>query len=340
MSTPQEPLVVEEVAPGVTRIALTVPGLADGVNVHLVRGGGGPTTLVDAAMPLPGALEALERGLRTAGAELGDLEQVVLTHHHLDHVGLAGEIARRTGAAVLALGPVAEVLAAPLEHYERELRWAEEHAARHGAPDALLDGTRGARPLIEAVRGVGTDRVLADGDVVRAGPLELTVRHRPGHSPTDTLLLDAERDLAFVGDHLFRAAPLTPVLGAMLAPEARPAAVYLRALQETAAHDGLLALPGHGPALPDPAGLIRDRHGALDRRTGRVRDALGPEPASTWELGVRVWRGVPSQAHGLTRLAALLASLELLEDAGAATRAGGPDAVRWVAGPEHGAVPA
>jgi glyoxylase-like metal-dependent hydrolase (beta-lactamase superfamily II) len=328
-----QPLAVEEVAPGATRIALAVPGLADGVNVHLLRGAG-PTTLVDAAMPLPGTLEALEAGLAAAGASIDEVEQVVLTHHHADHIGLAGELAHRTGARLLALAGVADVLGAPAEHFARELRWAEGHAARHGAPDALLDTTRAAQGLIRAVRPVHEVRELHDGDVVRAGGLELAVLHRPGHSPTDTLLVDAPRRVALVGDHLFRAAPLTPVLGSMLGSEVRPAAAYLRALHETTQARPFLTLPGHGPAIPDPGALVADRRGALDRRTGRVLQALGETPVSTWELGVAVWRGVPSAAHGLTRLAALLASLELLEDAGHAARAGGPDAVAWVRGPD------
>jgi glyoxylase-like metal-dependent hydrolase (beta-lactamase superfamily II) len=328
-----QPLAVEEVAGGATRIALAVPGLADGVNVHLLTGAG-PTTLVDAAMPLPGALEALAAGVAAAGSALDAVEQIVLTHHHADHIGLAGELAHRTGARVLSLGAVAEVLRAPAEHFARELSWAEAHTARHGAPDALLDRTRGAQGLIRAVRPAEAVEELRDGDVVRAGDLELTALHRPGHSPTDTLLVDASRGVALVGDHLFRAAPLTPVLGSMLAPEARPAATYLRALDETTERRAFLTLPGHGPAIPDPGALVADRRGALDRRTGRVLQALGDEPVSTWDLGVQVWRGVPSAAHGLTRLAALLASLELLEDVGHAARAGGPDAVAWVRGPD------
>jgi glyoxylase-like metal-dependent hydrolase (beta-lactamase superfamily II) len=328
-----QPLAVEEVAAGATRIALAVPGLADGVNVHLLTGAG-PTTLVDAAMPLPGALEALGAGIAAAGSSLDAVEQVLLTHHHADHIGLAGELADRTGARLLALAVVADVLRSPAEHFARELAWAEGHTARHGAPDALLDRTRGAQDLIRAVRPVDDVRELHEGDVVRAGGLDLAVLHRPGHSPTDTLFVDGDRAVALVGDHLFRAAPLTPVLGSMLAPEARPAATYLQALDETTERRAFLTLPGHGPAVPDPGALVTDRRGALDRRTGRVLQALGEEPVSTWDLGVQVWRGVPSAAHGLTRLAALLASLELLEDVGHAARAGGPDAVAWVRGPD------
>lgn len=342
--SPTAPLLVEDVAPGVTRIALPLPGIANGVNVHLVRGDG-PTTLVDSAMPLPGALEALETGLAEAGASLDDLELVLLTHHHLDHMGLAGTIHERTGVPLAALPAVADAVAAPHALLVREVAWGEAHIARHGAPDGLLDAARQGEPVVRELPTASTARVLAEGDVVRAGDHDLVVRHRPGHSPTDTLFVSAgaagiAAPIAFVGDHVFRGAPLTPVLGSMLGADGRPAARYLAALEETAAIPGLLALPGHGPALPDVAAVVRDRLGGLDRRTGRVRDALDSEPRAAWDLGVAVWRGVPSVRHGLTRLGALLASLELLEDAEVAVRYEDHGRVTWAArptgSPRHG----
>ncbi|MEV4422981.1 MBL fold metallo-hydrolase [Patulibacter sp. NPDC049589] len=326
---------VEEVAPGITRIALPLPGIPDGVNVHLVRGEG-PTTLVDAGMPLPGAMEALEAGLHAAGASLDALELLLITHHHLDHTGLAAEIHGRTGVPIAAISPVADAIADPLTLLLREVAWGERHIAHHGAPDGLLDMARGGESLVRGLPSAPTARLLVDGDVVRAGDHDLTVRVRPGHSPSDTLFLELDplvpgRPVAFVGDHVFRAAPLTPVLGSMLGTEDRPAAGYLAALAETAAIPGLLALPGHGPALHDVAGLHADRLGALDRRTGRVRGALTAGPRGTWDLGLEVWRGVPSLRHGLTRLGALLASLELLEDAGAVVRGDDGDRATWAA---------
>lgn len=329
---PDAPLAVADAAPGVVRIALPVPGLPDGVNVHLLRGEG-PTTLVDAGMPLPGAVEALEAGLAAAGAALEDVERVVLTHHHADHVGLAGTIAARTGAELVALAPVAAVLADPGAAFAREVAWGAAHVARHGAPDAILERTRAALPVLAAMPPAAAVTVVADGDVVGAGGLHLTVAHRPGHSPTDTLLVDAAAGVALVGDHLFRAAPLTPVLGSMLEPDVRPAAAYLRALDATLADGVPLLLPGHGPPIADAAGLVADRLGAYRRRTERALAALDATPAPTWQIGLRAWRGEPRRALALTRLAALLASLELLEDEGRAVRAGTDDAVLWARGP-------
>lgn len=328
MSTTVEPATVEQVAPGVTRIALPVPTLLDGVNVHLIEGTG-PTTLVDAGIPWPATLEALRAAMAEVGVAIEDVEQLLLTHHHFDHVGLATEIAALSGATIAALPAVSDVIADPLAHFVHELEWAERHAARHGAPDELLDGTRRSQPLMRRVRAGEVGRPLEDGDVLDAGDLRLTVRHRPGHSPTDTIFEDGRQGLAFVGDHLWHAAPVTPVLGAGFAPDARPAADYLAGLERTRQSPAARLLTGHGRPVDDAERLVAERLQALGRRVERARGALTDEPATTWEVGLRIWRGGGSAAHGLSRLSALLAALELLEDEGAAEQVGEPDALRW-----------
>lgn len=328
MSTSAAPEIVEEVAPSVVRIAMPVPGLADGVNVHLVRGDG-PLTLIDAATPMAGSLETLEAALATVGVRLDQVEQVLLTHHHFDHLGLAAEIAARSGASVAALATVGAVLADPGAHFANELAWGERHAARHAAPDELLDGTRGALTFMGGVRAGGVDRPLAEGDVVAAGDLRLTVHERPGHSPTDLVFVDRDAGVAFVGDHLFHNAPIAPVLGSMFAPGTRPTALYLDGLERTAQLAGVRLMTGHGPALDDPAATLAERRGSLERRLTRTAAGLTAEPTATWDLGQRIWRNPSRGRLGLARLSIMLGALELLEDRGVAERVGDDDAVRW-----------
>src|SRR3954465_6021351 len=87
------------------------------VNAWLLRGD--PLTLIDTGPREDRALAALEagprpRGLRPGGGvrreglRLEDVELVLATHHHLDHVGLAATIQRRAGATVAALGRTAD----------------------------------------------------------------------------------------------------------------------------------------------------------------------------------------------------------------------------------------
>ena len=63
------------------------------VNAWLLRGD--PLTLIDTGPRNEEALAALEAGLREHGVRIEDLELVLGTHHHMDHVGLIATIQRR-----------------------------------------------------------------------------------------------------------------------------------------------------------------------------------------------------------------------------------------------------
>jgi len=78
------------------------------VNVWLLVGD--PLTLIDTGPRSAAALGALEDGLARVGVAVEDLELVLATHQHADHVGLAETIRRRANAEIAVLEPLAAYL--------------------------------------------------------------------------------------------------------------------------------------------------------------------------------------------------------------------------------------
>ncbi|RPE66702.1 glyoxylase-like metal-dependent hydrolase (beta-lactamase superfamily II) [Tibeticola sediminis] len=114
--------------------------------------------------------EAARLGLR--------LEQIWLTHAHIDHAGGAGELARTLGLPII--GP-----------HPGDQFWIDalpEQSRMFGFPPA--------EPFTPS-------RWLADGDTVSLGACTLQVRHCPGHTPGHVVFHAAEAQRAFVGDVLF-----------------------------------------------------------------------------------------------------------------------------------------
>ena len=74
-----------------------IPGIK-GTNVYLLLGS--PLTLVDAGMP--GNEEAILDYVEGLGLAADDLAHIVVTHHHLDHVGSLAALRARTSAQVFA----------------------------------------------------------------------------------------------------------------------------------------------------------------------------------------------------------------------------------------------
>ncbi|MDH4375005.1 MAG: MBL fold metallo-hydrolase [Ramlibacter sp.] len=112
-------------------------------------------------------------------ARLGlKLEQIWLTHAHIDHAGGAGELAERLSLPII--GP-----------HEGDQFWIDGLAmqsARFGFPPA---------------RAFTPTRWLHDGDTVTLGSHTLHVRHCPGHTPGHVVFYSPEIGRAFVGDVLF-----------------------------------------------------------------------------------------------------------------------------------------
>ena len=69
------------------------------INAYLVQGSEG-FTLIDPGLHTDEALKVWEEALATIGITYSDIHQIVLTHHHPDHLGLAGHFQQQTGAKV------------------------------------------------------------------------------------------------------------------------------------------------------------------------------------------------------------------------------------------------
>ncbi len=117
--------------------------------------------LVDAG--LPESAPVIAQHILDLGFKLRDVRLIVFSHVHFDHAGGGAELQRLTGAQVAA-SPIA----------------AKAMFAGASGPD---DPQFGALPPIAAL---GAVRELADGEMVRVGPIALTVHFTPGHTPGGT----------------------------------------------------------------------------------------------------------------------------------------------------------
>ena len=120
-----------------------------------------------------------ERILAAVGESGAEVEKILVTHGHLDHVGAVADLAQR--------------LDVPVEGPQGEDRfWIEgvsEQARMFGFPPA---------------HSFEPERWLEDGDAVSFGETTLAVRHCPGHTPGHVIFFDADSRVAIVGDVLFQ----------------------------------------------------------------------------------------------------------------------------------------
>lgn len=301
----------------ILRIPVPLPHIKS-VNTWLLRGD--PLALVDTGPCGDEALAALEAGLADAGVRIEDLELVLVTHHHLDHSGLAATIARRSGARIAALDRAADYGANLDQRFEADRRFSRALMRHHGVPQTVIDDNEGFFEYIRSTSApYDTDVRLVDGDRIRAGGRELTVVARPGHSTTDALFVDQDDATAFVGDHLLAGVSSnTEVYPAAEPDGTRPRAriEYLASLRRTAAMPLRRLLTGHGEPVTDHARLIRRRFGEHERRCARIVDVLAGGRATAFEIAQHLWSARTVREQPLLVVWEVLGHLDLLLDAG------------------------
>jgi glyoxylase-like metal-dependent hydrolase (beta-lactamase superfamily II) len=301
----------------VQHIPLPLPYLG-AVNLWLLEGE--PLTLVDAGPANDEALAELERQLAAHGVRIEDLELLVITHHHLDHSGLAGAIKERSGAQLAAHRGTAAWGVGYHERVAAEREFTQSLMAAHGAPAGIVAASEPFFAYIFANSAdYQADVVLDDGDTLRAGGRTLRVVYRPGHSTTDTLLVDEDSNDAFVGDHLLA----TITSGAELVPtelpgdERRRALLeYLGNLRKTEAMPLRTCYSGHGPAIHDHRRLIEDRLAFHSARLDLIGDHVREGCSTAYEIARRLWSDEVAETQTVLAIWEVLGHLDILVDRG------------------------
>lgn len=299
-------------------LPIPTPFQVGDVNVYVIEDE--PLTLVDTGPNSAIALDTLERSLGELGHRVEDLGLIVLTHQHIDHIGLVDILARRSGAEVAALDALAPWVAEYAPRMEGDDRFAAKIMARHGVPEEV---GYALRAVSGAFRGWGAAATvtmpLAPGGTLELRDRTYTVHHRPGHSPSDTIFHDAERREVVGGDHLIGHISSNPLITRPLDGDEseRPRALrtYLDSLSATAAMDVDRILPGHGAVVTDHAALIEQRFRMHEKRAAKILGLLEDEPLTAHEIAQRLWGKVALTQAYLT-LSEVLGHTDLLEERG------------------------
>ena len=313
----------------VITIPLPVPFSVRAVNGYLLEGD--PLTLVDPGADWAETAVELDASLAARGLRVEDVEQVILTHQHYDHVGLAHKVRERSGATVVAHELLLAFLADLPGQMELEDTYQADVMRLHGVPEATIADLYAVSREHRIYGGsVTVDRTVREGDVIEAGGRRLLVEERPGHSPTDTIFVEESERLAIVGDHLIGHISSNPVIHR---PLDRPADVrdrmrslplYLESLRRTAELDVDVLLPGHGNPVESHRALVEERLDFHERRKERIYGGLAEGARTAHELALDLWGNVAEREAFLT-LSEALGHLDLLEDEGRVATIEGED---------------
>jgi glyoxylase-like metal-dependent hydrolase (beta-lactamase superfamily II) len=303
-------------AAGIHRLAIPTPFAVGRVNTYLIEDD--PLTLVDSGPNSGRALDELQRRLDDHGHSLEDIELILVTHQHIDHIGLVEIVASHSNAEVAAI----EQAVPFVENYSTAAadddRFAMELMVRHGIPEEVA---RALGSVSAAFRGWGAKaritRVLHDGETLEFRDRSLKVHFRPGHSPTDTVFEDPERKTLLAADHLLGHISSNPLISRPQDGGERPQALvtYMESLRKTREMDLDLVLPGHGDPITDHRALIDQRFEMHARRAEKLYDLINERPRTAHELAQSLWGNIAVTQAYLT-LSEVIGHTDLLVNDG------------------------
>lgn len=255
-----------EILPGVYRIVLPLAGEKPGpMNVYLFTGR--PVTIVDTGTLT--SVPVLLRELAGLGMTFADIEQIVLTHGHIDHYGGAASIIRGAGHAIDVYAHAEDRRA--IEHgIEVPKRQFDRYYRLMGAPFIFRLSLFAVQLMFMSMAETcGVTRLLSDGESISLGGYPARVITTPGHTRGSiSLYLEQER-IVLPGDHIL--GHITPNAFVMLEtdfvlPRRMSQVEFYESLAKIEKLGPRMAYPAHGEPIDDVRGVT-----AMFREQFRLR---------------------------------------------------------------------
>jgi glyoxylase-like metal-dependent hydrolase (beta-lactamase superfamily II) len=205
---------------------------------------------------------------------LSQLKNVILTHGHMDHIGVTSQLQEKTKASIAIHIADAQYIEEP---------WT--------AFLTLYDSFGITKQNFEEFQSMAGEKSvtvalpLHHGDIVKVGSVELQVHHTPGHSPGSICIYEPNSKMMFTGDALIPSEWYPTTLGVF-----QDATKYIQSLTRLSKMEIDTLCPGHGkirqgPEVEKEFKSHFDRYYKLEETLPKV---LGSERMSLWEIFYKV----------------------------------------------------
>jgi glyoxylase-like metal-dependent hydrolase (beta-lactamase superfamily II) len=266
----------------IVQVKVPLPFSLRFVNSYIIAEQDG-VSVIDPGLHTEEAVNTWEEVLLERGIAWDDVKQIVLTHYHPDHYGLAGLFQERSSAPVF----ISE------EGYKHAQRlWGKEHEAyaeqikalyvEHGMPQELTDQI--VPHLNSFVANVSPHPKVtymeAGGEIV-LGNQPYHLLHTPGHALGHLCFYQAESQVIFCGDQVLP--QISPNVSYLPGSDANPLASFLASLQELASLPVKQAYPGHREPFTAFGKRVQE---LLEHHAERLSFVLGQltQPSTAYEI--------------------------------------------------------
>jgi glyoxylase-like metal-dependent hydrolase (beta-lactamase superfamily II) len=309
---------MSEITPGIFWIKLPIDAVQGPghINVYFIEGTQG-WLLVDTGWNTDESFSTLHNYLIKIGAGFEDIRQIVVTHIHPDHYGMAGRLKKLSGAT-LAMHHIEKGLIKPRYVSMNELLIQTDRLLiASGTPRHIAATLRDATLDLEHyIVPVPPDITLHDGDTIATGKFNFRVIWTPGHASGHICLYEPDRKILLSGDHILP--KITSNISLNPQSLENPLGRYLKSLQEIRELDVKLTLPGHDRPFTRLTSRIDEIIQHHHRRNEEILEVIGSGTMTPYRIAQKItwadrngWRDLPL-FHQHMAIFETLAHLEMM----------------------------
>lgn len=249
------------------RIEIPLGVMFHTVNCYLVPGE--KLTLIDCGLESEENWKILQDEVKAHGYQVSDIEQVIITHEHRDHIGLLLEIIDVANPIVRAPESIKKWFTSPSEIKEVEFNFLKKLYQKSGFPGDILGSTLQFLSIAwnaRKINNMSRFEYFEEGDILSFGMTEWEVLNTPGHCPTQYVFLNKEQSRIFGSDMLLPIAPM-PIVVEDPKNKDQPIRALpdlLRSFDRLKEYDLKTVYPGHGE-------IFQDANKVIEKQLARIK---------------------------------------------------------------------
>ena len=276
-------------------------------------------TLIDTGCLWPDAERLFLQIFNSLGFDITDLKNIIITHGHGDHYGLAKRLTELSGANVyIHKNDIHKVTGTRVKEFNVDFPSMRRFLLGMGMSGREIDDTRNTvNSFSNSIEQLEDVKPVEDGYVFRLGKSCMKVIHCPGHTPGSISIYDVNGGILFTGDYLLP----EQISNALIDPVFEKSRIYkslasqLSSLERVKELSVELAFPGHGSVFDDIHSAIDSALGYFKEFREDVIRLMGDHEIGPTDIA----RRIDSTLTGLSlyvKMSDVLGMLEILEEDG------------------------
>jgi glyoxylase-like metal-dependent hydrolase (beta-lactamase superfamily II) len=302
------------ILPNLYGIELPTPFEVGTVNVYLAKSD--PLTLIDCGISSDESYSTLADGLAELGCQVRDIQRILITHHHVDHIGLAGRIAAESGAVISAHPYAVPWLENPIAARRTLTEYSHRLFRMNGVPESVFETLSQTDEWLNGMTSpADVSQIMDEGMCVDFAGHRWDIYFTPGHAGSLVCFYQPETKVLLASDHLLLKISSNPLIEAPRRPgEPRPKRLldYIREMQRITTLGAQIAYSGHGQPITNIPFLVQSRLEFHQKRADKIWTLFEGQPRTLYDVTQALFPKVPDLGKFLT-LSEVQGHIDILE---------------------------